>query len=220
MEKLRATGLADRTIVVFTSDHGELAGSHALEEKQYPFEESAGVPLIVWGPGCGIPASRVVTAPSCTEDLFPTLLGLAGLVPHSREPLHGADLSSLIRGHLATVSRPGVMLEFVAELRPDILFNKRVYRGFRSARHKYVVFGGGKEGLKPWQFFDLENDPGERHNRVNDPACAELVRQHHGWLRDRMIETVDDAPLAPAFGFHWLNRWAECRPRAPTAVRF
>ncbi len=220
MARLRETGQDRDTIVVFTSDHGEFGGSHALHEKQYPLEASTGVPLIVWGPGRGIPAGRVLRDPTCTEDLFPTLLGLCGLPAGSREPLHGVDLTPLVRGETAALDRPGVMLEFVAELRPGVVFHQCPWRAFRSRRYKYVVLGGGAEGLKPWQFFDLETDPGELHNRVNDPACTDLLRDHHGWLRERMVATGDDAPLAPAFGHDWLNRWADVALKAHKGEKF
>lgn len=218
MARLRETGQDKNTIIVFTSDHGEFGGSHSLQEKQYAFEESTGVPLLVWGPG--IPAGRVVADPVCTEDLFPTFLGLAGLRPQTKEPLYGTDLAPRIRGTAGPLERPGVMLEFVSEIRPGVTFYQRGYRAFRSERYKYVAFGGGPGGMTPWQFFDLQADPDELHNRVNDPACAALLRQHHGWLRDRMIETGDDASLAPAFGHDWLNRWADCSVKAHKGEKF
>lgn len=74
--------------------------------------------------------------------------------------------------------------------------------------------------MTPWQFFDLQEDPGELHNRVADPACADLLKLHHGWLRDRMIETGDDASLAPAFGHDWLNQWADCSMKAHKGEKF
>jgi arylsulfatase A-like enzyme len=220
MARLKETGQDRNTIVVFTSDHGEFGGSHALQEKQYAFEESTGVPLLVWGPGCGIPAGRTLAEPVCTEDLLPTFLGLAGLRPGSREPLYGSDLSPLITGKTDSLARNGVMLEFVSEIRPGVTFYQRGYRAFRSRRYKYVAFGGGPGGMTPWQFFDLQEDPGELHNRVADPACADLLKLHHGWLRDRMIETGDDASLAPAFGHDWLNQWADCSMKAHKGEKF
>ncbi len=207
MGHLRDTGLADNTIVVLTADHGELGGSHMLTQKQYAYEESAGVPLIISGGNNGLPAGRVVAAPTCTEDLFPTFLGLAGLTPRSRETLFGADLSPLARGQVESLARPGVMLEFVLEIREKGVFHDGGYRAWRSGRYTYVAQGGGKEGMKPWQFFDLQADPQELKNLIADPNYAPLIREHHGWLRERMVQTGDHGALGPAFGYEGLNMW-------------
>lgn len=129
--------LRENTIVVFLSDHGELGGSHGLPEKQYPYEESIGIPLIVFDPSHPEQAGRVIDDPTCTEDFFPTLLGLVGLRP--REPKHGLDLSSLVRGELAGLPRVGVFLEFVAELRKGAPFYEKTWRGFRTRRAVAVL---------------------------------------------------------------------------------
>ena len=207
MEFLNQQGLAENTIVVFIADHGELGGSHGLRNKSYPYEESNGVPLLVWGPGCGIPAGCVHDDPTCTEDLFPTLCGLAGQTP--RADLPGTDLTPLVRGEVERLQRPGVMLEFVAETRSMIPFFRRVYRGFRSRRYKYTVIGWD-EGMQPWHFFDLETDPYEMNNLISDAASQPLIRQHHAWLRERMIETQDHAWLAAAYGLPAINAWVPC----------
>ena len=226
MHHLRDSGQAENTIVMFVSDHGELGGAHRLEGKQYPHEESIGIPLIVAAAGRdlgraaaaapegetpgGLPRGKTIDDPVATEDLFPTILGLAGISP--RETLHGTDLNPLMRGEVDALARDGVMLEFVQETRAGVAFHKNTWRGFRSRRYKYTVLGGHKEsnGLQPWQFFDLENDPHEMNNRVDDPACRELIAQHHASLRQRMIETGDHAWLGAAFGQDDLNRWDEC----------
>ncbi|NQU09988.1 sulfatase-like hydrolase/transferase [bacterium] len=212
---LEQQGLADNTIVVLTADHGECGGSHSLHEKQYAYEESVGVPLIVHGPAAGIDGGATINEPTCTEDLFPTLLGLAGLVPHPREPLHGRDLSPLVRGESTTLDRPGVMLEFVSELRPNVTFWKRVWRAWRTAAAKYVVFGSGATGgLQPYQFFDLQADPHELHNLIAAPEHQARIAEHHRWLRARMAETGDHEWLAAAYGEPALNAWVPCEMKA------
>jgi arylsulfatase A-like enzyme len=208
---LRDSGLDRNTIVVFMSDHGEMGGCHAMFNKQQPFEESIGVPLIVWGPGCGIPAGRTVDEPVCTVDLFPTFCGLGGLTP--RDPLHGLNTTALIRARCDRLDRPGVMLEFVQESRPTMPFYHEPYRGFRSRRYKYTVKFAGQTGLQPWQFFDLESDPGELTNLIEDASSSQAIAEHHGWLRQRMIDTGDDEWLAAAFGHEEINRWQVFNPR-------
>ncbi len=189
------------TIIGLTADHGELLGCHGQLAKQRPWEESIGIPLIFGNVGGG---GRVVSDPVCTEDLFPTLLGLAGLAP--RDPKPGLDLATLARGEIDALDRDGVLLEFVGELRPGLPFHDETWRGIRTARYKYVVLGDATGG-KPWQFFDLETDPYELTNVLDDPKYADEVRRHHALLRDRLEETDDHYVLAPAFGAPGLNLW-------------
>lgn len=206
MTALEAAGELENTIVVFTADHGEMGGMHGLRSKQRPYEESAGVPLLVWGPGAGVLQGAVVPDPVCTEDLFPTLLGLAGLP--AREDLHGHDFSGRIRNEEAGPDRPGVMLELVSEFRPKQPFCGCPWRAFRSERYLYAVRGSGYDGgMQPWQFFDLEEDPYELTNLIDSPGHQDLIRRHHRWLRNRMEETGDREWLAEAHGIPPLGEW-------------
>ena len=204
MAFLKAEGLLDDTVVVFLSDHGELAGAHGLRAKQWPYEESVGIPLMVWDPRIRERAGTVIKDPTCTEDLFPTLLGLAGLVPKNEVP--GTNLTPLIHGDVDALEREGVLLEFVAELRERPPFFDEVWRGFRTRDYKYTVKGNNMGG-KPWQFFDLKNDPGEMNNLVDDPNYRDLVGHHHRLLCERVIETEDHFVLLPAFGIEGINLW-------------
>lgn len=212
MKKLRDEGIADETIIVVSSDHGDLCGSHALREKQYPFEESVGVPLIAWGPGAGVKKGLSISMPTCSEDIFPTLLGLADVGVPDRLP--GDDLSGLIFGEHHTPDRPGIMLEFVAELRPGVAFHGKAYRGFRSERYKYVVAGRESEGLRPVLFFDLRTDPQEMNNLIGAAQWEPQIREHHGWLLEHMRDTLDHAHVAAAWGHAALNPWAQCEMKA------
>jgi len=200
MGALRAAGTLDNTIVALTADHGELLGCHGQLSKQRPWEESIGIPFIVGNTGTG----HAVADPICTEDLFPTLLGLAGITP--REPKPGINLAPIARGESDHLDRDGVMLEFVAEMRPNIPFHEQTWRGIRTRRYKYTVLGDAHGG-RPWQFFDLENDPYELTNAIDDPSYADEIARHHDLLRTRMVDTVDHYVLAPAYGMPGLNTW-------------
>ena len=204
MAFLKAEELLDDTIVVFLSDHGELAGAHGLRAKQWPYEESVGIPLMVWDSRVGERAGTVINDPTCTEDLFPTLLGLVGLTPKNEVP--GTNLTPLIHGAVDALEREGVLLEFVAELREQPPFFDEVWRGFRTRDYKYTVKGNNMGG-KPWQFFDLKNDPGEMNNLVADPNYRDQVAHHHRLLCERMIETEDHFVLLPAFDSEGVNVW-------------
>ncbi len=110
LDSLQASGMADDTIVVFTSDHGDLLGAHGglVQKWGNAFDEATRVPLLVRGPGVA-PVPGGVTAPTSHVDLIPTLMGLAGIdveraaagvARHHAEarPLPGRDLSGVITG--------------------------------------------------------------------------------------------------------------------------
>jgi arylsulfatase A-like enzyme len=192
LEFLETEGLADDTVVVFLSDHGELGGSHGLREKQYPFEPSIGVPLLVRDPRLPHRTGAMIDDPTCSEDLFPTLLALAGTKP--TEPTPGDDLSPLLRNEFQTLPRPGVLLEFVAELRQGKPFFEGGWRGFRTGRYKYTRLRT-PTGSRPWHLFDLESDPHECRNLIEDPQHAGLRSELHALLEQRMVELGDDFPI-------------------------
>lgn len=190
---LEESGLADDTAVLFIADHGELGGSHGLREKQYPYEESIGIPLIVFDPGGSRRAGELIPDPVSTEDLYPTLLGLAGLKPS--KTVAGIDLTSVIRGERKRIERVAVLLEFVAEFRPGMPFYEETWRGVRTERYKYTVLGPGDAG-RPWQLFDLEADPYELTNLVEDDHHSATARWLHGLLQQALEETGDHYRLS------------------------
>jgi len=192
-EFLETSGLARRTIVVLVSDHGELGGAHGLVEKSWPFEESIGIPLIVADPRMGGRKGRAIADPVASEDLMPTLIGLAGLAPEAGLP--GADLTPLVRSDRTKLQREGVLLEFVADHRPTRPFHRSVWRGFRTARHKYVVRGPDHEG-KPWALFDLAEDPYEMRNLVRVSEARELLQRMHVRLGKALRDAGDDYRLS------------------------
>ena len=116
LDALQASGMADDTIVVFTSDHGDLLGAHGGLQQKWcnAFDEATHVPLLVSGPGiASVPGG--LSMPTSHVDLIPTLMGLAGIdveraaagvaVHHTEaRPLPGRDLSALITGRVSTDS--------------------------------------------------------------------------------------------------------------------
>ncbi len=120
LDALEASGMADDTIVVFTSDHGDLLGAHGGLQQKWAnaFDEATRVPMVIRGPGVN-PVPGGITAPTSHVDLIPTLVGLAGIdVEHATEqvrkrhteahPLPGRDLSGAITGRdsTATIDAP------------------------------------------------------------------------------------------------------------------
>ena len=135
--------------MVFLSDHGELGGSHGLAGKQWPYEESVGIPLLICDPRLPQRAGQQIDIPTCTEDLFPTFLGLCGLTP--RDALPGSDLTPLVENSNNALDREGVMLEFVAELRPQVAFYDATWRAFETDDPFVLSAAWGCEGFNEWQ---------------------------------------------------------------------
>ena len=183
---LTRDGLLDNTIVVYMSDHGELAGEHGLWFKRTWHEASVRIPLIISLPEHRQGESSATVAPTVPPiaidepvsllDIFPTLCGLANLA--KPEGLDGVDLAPKLRGLACPEldARPGVIIEQLER------FNTpgTEYRMIRSAQYKYVAFNGCDDLA-----YDLIADPDEQHNlltteRHNEP---ELMR-----LRDALLD--------------------------------
>ena len=201
---LEENSLDKNTIIVFLSDHGELGGAHGLKGKQWPYEESIGIPLVIYDPRTSEKPKKIIHDPTCTEDLFPTFLGLCGL--ESKTILPGFNLTHLLNETGSHLSREGVMLQYVAELRERFIFHDSVWRAFRTQRYKYVV-RGDKNNSEPWMFFDLENDPYEGNNLVANSQFNEEKKYLHKLLRNRLLETEDSFVLSSAWGIPSLNEW-------------
>ena len=186
MKTLSENGLADDTIVVFTSDHGDMLGSQGMHKKQKPYDESTRVPLLFRWPK-ELKAGETLDSPINSEDLMPTLLGLCGVsVPRSVE---GLDFSGYMRGGKA----PGDGAAFLSSVAPFADWDKkrggREYRGVRTARYTYVRDRNG-----PWLLFDNEADVFQTNNLANSPSHAKeqkmldrilnrkLRRQHDKFL--------------------------------------
>ena len=160
---LAATGLADDTVVVLTSDHGDMLGERGLWYKMCFFEDAARVPLIVCAPGTIAPGR--VAANVSLVDLFPTFIDLAGGGgPAPVDPLDGNSLAPLLAGE--TGGWPDTVLgEYTAESAAAPIFM------VRRGRYKYIACAAD-----PPQLYDLAGDPREQRNLAGDPAHAEAAR--------------------------------------------
>jgi len=171
------------TIVIYTSDHGELAGEHGLWEKRTWHEAATRVPFLLQLPdhrsGDGTPAT--IETPVSLLDLYPTVCGLVGVDPPG--DLDGVDLSAAVRTG-SEPDRPPVVVDCFGMFGREDLH----YRMVRDGRYKYVQFRDAPELL-----FDLAADPLERHDladAVRDDASDTLAR-----LRSRVAESLDFAAV-------------------------
>lgn len=183
LSTLQDLGLADDTIVVYTSDHGDLLGDHGLYLKgPTPYEGLINVGAIVRGPG--VPAGRVIDQPVSTLDLAATFAELGGAT--LPEGAQSRSLMPLIERADATrdvaycewncsASRVGVALAL---------------RTVRTRTHKctFEVNSGAGE------LYDLVNDPNEMDNRFDDPGCAAIRRELEAMMRARPGPVRDPLP--------------------------
>ena len=165
LDALDETGQRDNTIVIFTSDHGDMLGDHGLRAKGCRFYEGlVRVPLIMSWPGhfkAGLRSNALVEL----TDIVPTLLETAGLaIP---ETMHGRSLLPLLTG----TADPHHHREFVRCEFYKVLPGEPSYATMiRNRRYKLVCYHGYGLG----ELFDLENDPGEFTNLWDDPKHADL----------------------------------------------
>ena len=177
LDVLEATGQADNTAIIFTSDHGEMLGERGMWFKKHFFEPSLRVPLLMKVPG--IKAQRVAT-PASLVDLLPTFMGIAEGAGWASpvEPLDGMDLLTFVDAP-AQPDRP-IHAEYLAEATTaPILMTRR-------GRYKYV---GSVDD--PPLLYDVEADPDERVNLAGDPKFADVLDQ----FRSETAQKWDSAAL-------------------------
>jgi len=183
LSTLAETGLATNTIVVFSSDHGEMLGSQGVAptQKQVAWSESAQVPLLLRVPGLG---GRKVTTPITTPDVLPTLLGLAGVaIPKTVE---GEDLSPLLRSG-RDEDRTALYMSVSPFTRGVPRDKSKEYRAIRTSRYTYVRSLDG-----PWMLFDDARDSFQTNNLVGKAEHATLVKELDARLKAQLKRIDDD----------------------------
>jgi arylsulfatase A-like enzyme len=197
-QTLRETGLEPDTLLVFTSDHGDLLGAHGGRYKQQPYDESVRVPLLLhWPASFRNRQPRVVAAMLSTEDLMPTLLSLCGVrIPASVE---GLDFSQCIRGG----KDPSGGAALISCIAPFGQWTRakggREYRGVRTPRYTYVCDLNG-----PWLLFDNAKDRWQTNNLVGQPKAARLQRQLQAQLQSKLSAARDAFEPADTY----IRKWA------------
>jgi choline-sulfatase len=186
---LEEHGLLDHTLIVFAGDNGMNLGHHGIYGKgngTYPpnmFDTSIKVPMIIRGPGCA--PGRSTGAMLSQYDIYPTLMDLLGLPDPGRDARPGRSFASLLRGEDG--SRESDFVVVFDEYGPT--------RAIRTTRWKYVR----RIPAGPDEMYDLVNDPGERRNLADDPACAapagELRARLEEWFGTFAVPSRDGARL-------------------------
>jgi len=175
LSALDRLGLADNTIIVFTSDHGYHLGEHGLWQKMSLFEQSARVPLLMVAPGVSKPAA-VAKSPVSQVDLYPTLAELCGVKAPAN--LQGQSLVPM----LADPGTSGRGWALTQVTRGEQVFGFTL----RTARWRYTEWDEGNRGR---ELYDHDADPQELKNLAALPAHAETVAKLSAQLRDAVKGT-------------------------------
>jgi len=164
LHALQATGCDENTIVIFTSDHGEMLGEHSLWYKMSWFEWSARVPLIVHAPARFAP--KRVEKPVSLLDLLPTLVDFATGNNEAQwaNPIDGQTLVPLLCGNREDWQDKPVVGEYLAECvaAPSLML--------RQGQYKFIHCP-----TDPDQLYDLERDPNELNNLAEDATSGAIV---------------------------------------------
>ena len=184
LAELRRLGEEENTLVVFTTDHGDMMGAHRLIEKgPFTYEQCYRLPMVAAHPDCTTPGS-VSEAFVYLHDLFPTFLEAAGVTPPD-VPDNCSILSNMLK-HDAPMDRDSIYAAFFQQIFP---FEQRMVR---TLTHK-LVYNHTDIG----ELYDLVNDPWEMRNLIDLPETRTLQTELLARMREHMVR-LDD-PLLRQF---------------------
>lgn len=200
MRFLKVSGRQDDTLIVFTSDHGDLLGDHWLGEKEMFYEASAGVPLIVVDPGAQSP-SGVADALVESIDLLPTFMDALGM-PADEQWLEGRSLMPYLRGEVPA-ARDAAFSEldysfYGARAALGLPANRARAAMVATSRWKLVQY----LGFDP-QLFDLEEDPHELVDLGADAGHAHVRADLLAQLADWRMTRRNRATMSDRQADHW-----------------
>lgn len=182
LDYLKENELLDNTLVVYTSDQGFYMGEHGWFDKRFMYEESMRTPLIMRLPK-GFDRKGDITEMVQNIDYAPTFLELAGVkVP---DDIQGVSLLPLLKGEKPADWRRSLYYHFYEY--PAEHMVKRHY-GVRTDRYKLIHF---YNDIDAWELYDLEKDPAEMHNVINDPAYSGVLTDMQAELKKLQIQYND-----------------------------
>jgi arylsulfatase A-like enzyme len=199
LDALDRLGLADNTIIVFTSDHGYHLGEHGLWQKMSLFEESSRIPLLIAAPGMA--KGAVVKSPVSHVDVFPTVAALSNV--QAPKNLQGQSLVPMLKDSsvmgrgwaLTQVTRGGGSLGR-ATVNPDVGSEGKRFFGYslRTPRWRYTEWAEGTQGR---ELYDHDADPKELTNLAENPAHASTVSDLSRQIRDLAKTTFPPSGQTP-----------------------
>jgi N-acetylglucosamine-6-sulfatase len=198
-EYLRSSEELDDTVFVFMGDNGLLEGEHGMVDKRTAHEPSIRVPMIIRYPELTPDGPERIEGQVLTVDVAPTLLDLCEAEPLNE--IHGRSVKPLVMGE-TDQWRDAWFYHYNYEKQFPYTPN---VRAIRTDRWKYIRYphGDGGPDRHMAELYDLENDPGETNNLINEPEYADLIRRLRGRLVELMKETgieKDEMPLDEGIG--------------------
>jgi N-acetylglucosamine-6-sulfatase len=183
IKALEDSGQLDNTLFVVTSDHGYFYGEHGLSiERRLAYEESIRIPLIMRLPSL-IKAGSKPEAMALTIDLAPTFIEVAGAKPSTE--MQGRSLVPVLKGETPKDWRHAFFVEYYS----DKVFprmNKMGYKAVRNDRWKYINY---VDQTNADELYDLQSDPYELKNRINDAAASTDLAAMKSELKRLLKET-------------------------------
>ena len=183
VESLKENGVADNTVIIYTSDNGFLCGSHGYGSKVLPYEESVRVPMIIYDPRTKTKKNRRrINALTANIDIAPTIVELAGTKGSSQ--IDGLSLMPLLNGHQIDIRESIAIMNCWGPVESQ-------YLGIVGKKWKYIYWFYG-EGMKPKEeLFNLEEDRLELINASKDPQNNESLEEMRS-LYDQEIITIKE----------------------------
>ena len=199
-EKIRRSGLSNDTILVYTSDHGDMLYSHEYAGKQIWYEESIGIPLILEWEG-KLPSGYVNKETVFgIIDIFPTLCGLIGL---DHGIVDGKNLSDDVKGE--SISQKESIIMDIVPL-DDAYFQKRAveWRGLRTDRYTFI-----RSRSEDLCLFDNLEDPFQLKNLISDLGHRDIVKDLKSGLDKALLKCGDDFLKWPEYikRFDIVKEW-------------
>jgi len=181
VSELKQLGILDNTAILFTSDNGYWYGEHGLSvERRMPYEEGVRVPMLLRYPNLAT-GGQTIDQFTLSIDIAPTMLALAGAEIGGH--IQGMSLTRLFSAdgmvNANTQWRNSFMMEYFASEKPMDWLTNAAYKSVRMGNYKYIrwIQHEGKDEL-----YDLDQDPYELENRVDDPRLKTEVKQLKGEL--------------------------------------
>ena len=195
LDAISKVGIEDDTIVVFSSDHGEMFGAQGRRAKNIFYEEAARIPFLIRYPG-QIEADSVSDACLSTVDVMPTVLSLMDLeIPEDAE---GMDLSHCARGgeghepEFAFMQNTGACAAWE---------NGHEWRALRDKQYTYAIYR-----VDRWELlFDNANDPYQTKNLANDPDHQDIMERFRRMLTEKMESLNDNFEACTWYRDHWIE---------------
>ena len=200
LQAINEAGIAENTIIVFTSDHGDMLRSHGMTKKQKPWDESLMVPFLLRYPKKFGNHQKQIEMPINTPDILPTLLGLVDIeIPNTVE---GEDFSEIISGAKKPTNETVLIQCPVPFHQWNYQNGGREFRGVRSKKYTYAEDLNG-----PWLLYDNMLDPYQMNNLIGIDEYiyiqADMKKQLKNWLEKTNDEFLPGNDYIQKWGYEW-----------------